>query len=61
MKNLMSKWLWLAVLVILFIGLYPVSFLAFSAGVDVIAFPMVLGGAAVIGAITYEYFIEYWI
>ena len=57
----MEKWLWLSVLVIIFFGFYPFSFLAFSAGVDIIAFPMVIGGAVILGLLAHQYFLEYWI
>ena len=57
----MSKWLWLAVLVVIFSGFYVGSFLAFSAGVDIVAYPMVLGGAVVLGLLAHQYFLEYWI
>ena len=55
------KYFWGVALAISYVGLYICSFLAFSSGFDIVAFPMIIGGSTIIGAITYQYALEYWI
>lgn len=55
------KYLYLLAFIFVYWGFYIGSFLAFLQGVDVIAYPLVIGTGFIIGAMTYEYLKEYWI
>lgn len=54
------KWIWLIAILIIIYGFYVGANIAFMAGVDIVAWPMVLVGAFVIGSVMYQYYNEFW-
>lgn len=55
------KYLWLIGIISLYPMFYIYSFMGFMQGLDLIAWPMILGGGWAVGMITWAYFKEYWL
>lgn len=55
------KYLWLLLIVFLYPAFYMYSYMGFMQGLDVIAWPMILGGGLGVGMITWAFLKEYWL